>query len=449
MCDQSRKRKRTKVRVFPAKKAKIEKSVVTLSTQSDDELQVTIWKPQKSRRGKLKVPSDFPRFNSKSIMFVILSPLENMSALYETMRGEQQEFWKDVPGFLGSIVQGEYSPKGMAHLQGVVNFKAATETTTLFKLFAPYLTETFGLQVTKCNSRKDAWHYCSKPHNKCECFQCQKARKCQPNWTLPVVCGAEPVGQGKKFAEFEKAIALNPTKKVMIEDFGALYCRYHNGMNQIRKYYQFKKAVAEYKVNGLDFLDCYKLAISIGLAYNSDPTLNRNITWIWSGRLNTGKTIMANFVKSLIGFEKCMDGIKSWKHMVTAYEGEVFCHFNFEKTGPPSNDDLKVLECADDGGFRQAAMYKGDKKIIAMKVLVTSNHPPPDWWLADGEKRVSESICIDPPGAPKPRVWYNELKEDIPALEEKQFPSCLGNEYCQCEKCQSIEGRRGRWNVSA
>lgn len=395
------------------KKQKTEEAVSTLNFL-DVESEVTIWRPQKSRRGKIKCPEKFPRFEAKSIMFVILSTIELMEALYEAMRGMQQEFWADIKSFQGSMCQGEFSKTGMAHLQGVVNFKTTVKSTALFNKFAPYLQVAFGLQVEKANSRKDAWHYCSKPHNMCSCHNCEKARKCKPNWTLPAICGNEPVGRGQKFVEFERAIKVNPTKKVMIEEFGSLYCRYSKGMNDIRQYYQFKKAAAEYKVRGLDFLDCYQLAESINVAYNSDPSRNRDITWIWSSRLNTGKTVMANFMKMLIGFDKCIDGIKSLKHYITAYEGEVFTHFNFEKKGPPSADALKVIESCDDGGFRQGAMYKAPKKVIATKVVVTANHPPPYMWIDPAQKRVCREIRLDPYGTATPPVWYNAEWPQIP-----------------------------------
>lgn len=317
----------------PQKKRKKNPTIVT--TDFHREKTVVVYNPQMSRRGKLKCPKNFPRFEGKSMMFVIWSTPELMQDLYETMRGTQQEFWSNHKNFQGSLMQGEYSEKGLAHLQGVVNFKTKTRSTAIWNKFAPYLTRDFGLQVEKTMSRKDAWHYCAKPHNTCECENCEKARKCKPNWTLAIQCGNAPVGQGKKFAEFERAIKENPTKKVMIEDFGALYCRYSKGMDDIRQYYQFRKAANEYKVNGLEFLNNYQLAECINVVYNSNPSQNRDITWIWSSKLNTGKTLMANFMKMLIGFDKCIDGVKSLKHFINAYEGETFAHFNFEKKGPP------------------------------------------------------------------------------------------------------------------
>jgi len=359
---------------------------------TDVSSEVIIWEPQKSRAGNIKCPKNFPDYFAKAHMFVIWSTQELMVKLLDTMRGEQQEFWKSMKNFKGSMVQGEYSQKNLAHLQGVVYFKTSIRSRAIFKIFAPYLHAAFGLQVTKAKSLPDAWHYCSKPHNNCECEHCEKARKCLPNWSDKYLCGLEPVGRGKKFAQFEKAMIEKPTKTNMIENYGSLYYRYHQGMDKIRKHYAFKKNCAEYTVKGLGFLSNFQIALVIDMVFNVDPKENRSIYWLWSDKLKTGKTLMGNFARLLLGCENCMDGIRSYKHFVHSYDGETFTHFNFAKHTPPLTRNLEMLEMVDDGGCKQAPHYEGEKKFLYTRTLVTANVPPPNIWVTGEGQRIK--VCV-------------------------------------------------------
>lgn len=384
--------------------------VVAKRQKLDWSQDLILWRPTKTRRGNIKCPKAFPKFQAKSFMFVVWSSLELMQELFDAMRGQQQEFYKVFKeNFLGSLIQGEFSKTEKAHLQGCINFKSPVRSIALFKLFAPYLSVAFGLQLEKTQSRSDAWHYCGKPHNECKCEHCEKARLCIPNWTQSLLCGSAPIGRGKKFASFEKAMQKDPCKKNMIDNFGALYCRYHGGMEKILQHYVWKKACNNFRAGPIQLLDIFKLAVGVDIAYCQDPKTPRNIIWIFSTTLGTCKTLLASFVKEQIGLDKCIDGIKSYKHWLNAYSGESFTHFNFELKGPPKADDLKLLETIDDGGFRQGAMYGSDKKIIYCTVLVTSNHPPPSAWCQEGsQKRVSKVYCFDPPGVDPLPVWYNK-----------------------------------------
>lgn len=362
-----------------------------------------LWSKVFSRRGKLKIPKAFPRFESSSFMFVVWSDVTRMTSLLEKMRVEQHTFWKTAPHFKCSLVQGEFSPENKPHLQGVVQFKNKTQTTALYKIFAPYLPNSFGLQVAKTGKLKAAWHYCAKPHNGCDCEHCEKARKCKENWAPPVQCGEAPVGQGKKFEKFRKAMEKNPTKKVMIEGHLDLYCRYGNNMEKVMEYYQEKQTIESYRVKpeALEKLSNYQLGLCINEAYNTPHEVNpRDIFWLWSRKLGTGKTLMMSFIKYLVGIDKCMDGMKSYRHCMNAYNNERVVHFNFANGEEPEQRDLNLIENMDDGGFRQPPMYRSKKKVVRCKVYVTANVPPPPHWCADRgtEARISSNICLDPPG---------------------------------------------------
>lgn len=367
----------------PRKKRKFE--VLKFDDPGSD---VVLWNPQYSRKGKVKCPKNLENYLAKSYMLVIWSTPLLMMQLLETMRGQQQKFFESIKNFRGSLFQGEYSEKNLAHLQGVMYFKSVVRSSAIFKLFAPYLTETFGFQIKKTASLKDAWHYCAKPHNNCECVQCEKARLCKPNWSGVCVCGEVPVGRGKKFAAFEIAMKEDPSKTNMIENYGSLYYRYHGGMDKIRRHYEFKKNCKEYNIKGLDFLSNFQLALVIDLVYNVNPKENRAIYWFWSDKLKTGKSLMGAFAKLLLGPENCMDGIRSYKHYITAYDGESLTHFNFAKAAPPKTHHLELLEMCDDGGVKQAGMYKGEKRFVYTRVMVTANVPPPKIWTEEEGKRV-------------------------------------------------------------
>lgn len=371
-----------------------------------------LWMPEVSTRGNMKCPKGYPRFSAKSFMFVVWTTPRLMAELYEMMRQKQQEFWEPISCFQGSVIQGEHDAEGKKHLQGCVNFSDTIRSTALWNIFKEYLTTIFGLQVTTTKGpRLTAWHYCTKPHNKCACSHCQKARGCEPNWTLPLVCGIVPLGQGNKFGQFIAAMKENPNKQNMVENFGMLYVRYPNGMDAIRRHYQFKEKAKKFRCTHLYLLSNLQIALCIQVVYCGEPTSTRNIAWIWSKKLNTGKSLMACFMKALKGLENVMDGMKSMKHIVNCYENETFMHFNFTKHEIPTKDDLVLLESLDDGGFKQAPMYGSRKDIINIQVVVTANVPPPDVWVATGEARVSTVICLDPPeGYERPKVWYNERR---------------------------------------
>lgn len=387
------------------------------------ERRICTYIPRVSRRGKEKIPESWPDWRSKAIQYVLWGPPAIIKNVYSIMRMKQQEFWSKIKVFKGHLCQGEFSEpeKGSKpHIQGVIYGKSSITSKQMWYVLHHYMIRPDALQITPCNSLKDAWHYCSKPHNMCECDNCKKCRLCKPNWADVIWSGVEPVGRGKnRFKAFEDAMKIKPSKKIMFEEFGNLYSRYGNNINNIRKYYHSKMQMCNYRVeHQIAAITPFQMALVIQQVYCPPKPyhFNRNISWWWSYTIGTGKTAMADFMKYLVGLDDCINAMDSIKHTINTYTDEKFVFFNAPKGMRENSKEFRIFCCnienLDDGGFRQAAMYESDKKVIRCKVVVTANLPPPVCWQnPDGGRCVDQCLNFDDPDYVRPMEQEDSLTD--------------------------------------
>lgn len=353
-------------------------------------------KAKRSCRGKVIVPKNFPRFTARAIMVVLWGPMEQLVSVLCSMAKLQHTYWAFKNGVLGfSTFQGEYSKEIKPHLQGVIIAKRGRKISSvaLYKLFRPENAD--ALQLEQCRSVHDAIHYCQKPHNNCDCDHCEKARGCKLNWSQSVNTGVAPKGQGVRedWNKFHEDVQAAPTQKTLIEGHPHLFMRYHTAMEKMCDYYQEKKMLEDIRPPDFDLAN-WERDIDIQL-YVWDPKVRHCIIWIWSKTLGTGKSEGMKHIKYFYGNHLCMDGMRSGKHLITAYKGETLIHFNYPWKQPPTDEDLQTLEMCADGGIRQGAMYKSPKRNINAHVFVTANIAAPLEWTQGANPRVRLQICLD------------------------------------------------------
>lgn len=347
---------------------------------------------------KKRCPKTFPRFDSRGIMWCVYASNTLMAQLLWDMTCMQHEFFSSIKVHSGTEAQGEFGEKnGLAHVQAISYGQRGRKITSvgLWKVLAPYLEpgRVDSLQVTPMKSLPGAWHYCAKPHNGCDCGDCVKARLCKPNWSSTIVCGSAPIGQGKKFAGFIEAMRETPLRSVMIEEFGGLFARYSAGMESIQEYYHTKKRLEAWRPE-LVRLTREQILYICDIVYNTDWRKKRQIIWIYSEAIGTGKTTIAEMIVYLWGIKNVMAGMRSLKHMINCYDDETLVHYNFPLKAPPTDEDYTLLEKLDDGGLSQAPMYKAPKKVPRLAILVTANVKPIPEWIGKGG-RIKQLICLD------------------------------------------------------
>lgn len=370
----------------------------TLALRDDPRVNITKIKTICSRRGKIKVPKEYPRFSANAIMIALWGTKEYLAKVYLALKTQQHTMFATIKPFKYFVGQGEYSEEEKPHLQAVIQAerKANISSVSLYKIFQPE--NPTALQVQKCRSIHDAIHYVQKPHNNCNCDNCEKARKCKTNWSAPVECGIAPIGKGQRsdWNLFNIEIAAKPTQKTCVEDHPHLFMRYHSAMEKTKDYYAEKKAIEDCQAPEIGIRD-WEMSIHIQL-YVWDPRDRRCIIWIFSRAIGTGKTEGADQICYYYGHQHVMTGMKSYKHMINAYRGEKIIRYNYPLYTPPNKSDFELLELLSDGGMAQGDMYNSRKKNVRAHIIVTANVPPPDEWRGpNGRLR-----CVIDLDAPKP-----------------------------------------------
>lgn len=342
---------------------------------------------------RLKVPSSFPKFSKNAIMFAMYGSPAHLLKIMNKFRRDQHMFFSSK-SFKFTIMQGEFSEKGDPHIQGVVQAtrKGLITTSQIYKALEPEAMDK--LSVCACKSISDATHYCSKPHDNCNCKNCEKARGCRSNWHVALQSGEPPKGQGcGRFDEFIECMKVNPTRGNMIENFGNLVIRYPSGMKIIQQYHNEQKVYKDSLAPDVPELFQWERDLDIML-YIWDPRDRKCIVWIWSEKLKTGKTIGMKHVKHFYGQKKCKKGGKSLKHFLYSYEDQSLVHFNYTKRKPFTQEDLDMLEELSDGGIMNPDHYDCPVRSVNAHIFVTSNCPPPEEWR--GERgRLRREICLD------------------------------------------------------
>jgi len=342
-----------------------------------------------------KRPKSFPDFRVNAVMFVAWGKT-GMQLLYNVKK-YQHTFFK-FKGFKYFIGQGEYDEKGQIHAQCLLQMQRGFQirASALWKLCQPHCPE--ALQVVKSVSPILAMHYCSKPHCGCDCEQCQKERSHKLKWCQPISVGDPPTGQGKKFGAMEKSIKAGANLGDVIEDYGALYMRYHGGIEKIIKHYKFKAKVANTPNPMREFDPKHWMIIEAARSFLPKP--KREIVWVWSYKLNTCKSSFMEWLIYIHNYQVICD-MASFKDICMVYDEETFFYMNFARFTDWSDAEtgrkLKLLERLDDGGFSRSGKYGGSKNIMNMKIYVTANRPPPECWMPQDPDTRCRCICLDPP----------------------------------------------------
>lgn len=345
---------------------------------------------------------NFPKFSASSIMFCVDGPPEFLFLTIKKFQWWQHQFYSKIKNVKCMVIQGEYAENGRPHLQCFIQAKRPRQITSLaiYKMIQPLVDH--GLQCTKCKSPKDAWHYCTKPHDGCDCEHCVKARLCKPNWFPPVCSGEAPVGQGKKFARMIKDIQKGATTNELFDEYAGLICRYPAGFDKIVRHYKSREAKAKFiRYNTPKFtLKPWEMMITTKLFLPKGP---REIHWAWSKSLATGKS---TFLTWLACQFDVLPQIFSYKDLVSMYKGEQVLTFNFSLNYPHFEEDgitpttqykraLELIENVDDGGCKASGKYAGTKVWMKPHIVVCANVPPPARWIDPKEGRVIE-YCLDP-----------------------------------------------------
>lgn len=388
---------------------------MAMITYDFDESTVILKKtlPKYSTRGNIKVPKSFPRFSANAIMIALWGSEAYLGGIYLLLTKLQHSFFDKCKAFKYSVVQGEYSEKGKAHLQMVIQAdrKGKITTKNMYEIFQPE--NPTAMQCLKCRSIKDAIHYCQKPWNNCNCEHCVKSRLCKNNWASPVHCGIVPVGKGIRadWIQCNDQIAANPIMKTLIEDNPHLFMRYHAAMEKTMNYYAEKKAITDCKAGQIGIRK-WEMDIHIQL-YLWDPRDRKCIIWIWSKLIGTGKTEGVDQICYYYGNGNVMIGMKSYKHMVNCYRGETVIRFNYPLHSPPEKEDLELIETMCDGGMNQAAMYLSPKKNIQAHIIITANVGPPQEWLGERGRVRCVIDLTPPPTPPLPPITKEEINKKV------------------------------------
>lgn len=370
--------------------------LVTIMEDLSLEPTKTIVKYDPKAKRNSKVPKAFPRWAAHCIMFALYGEPIKLAAIMEQARQLQHTLFKSK-NFKFFIMQGEFSNKGDPHIQGMVQYLRGGKCSTqvLYKLFAPELHTQ--LQCEKCRSPVDAVHYCSKPHNNCDCKHCQKARApdVKPNWYAPIICGTAPKGRGKgRFDALRSSLQADPTQRNVMDNHFGMFIRYAGAVTQARKYFRKEKGLRELQAPRITPLP-WETNMMIQM-YNWDCTDRRNIIWVHSTKLNSGKTTGIEWVLYYWGMHKVFRGMPSLKHIVANYDGEDVIWFNFPKKYKITDEDTDNIESCADGGMMQAPMYGSDKNFVKAHIIVTANVPPPEMWTGpDG--RIRLEVDLNPP----------------------------------------------------
>lgn len=345
------------------------------------------------------VPKEFPRWNAHCIMFALYGSPEKLAMIMELSRKLQHTLFKSK-NFKYYIMQGEFTDKGDPHIQGMIQYLRGGKcsTTTLYKLFQPELHTQ--LQCEKCRSPIDAVHYCSKPHESCNCKHCDKARApdVKPNWYAPIICGVAPKGRGNgRFDKLRTSLRDDPTQRNVMNNHFGMFIRYSGAVTQARKYFRKEKGLRELQRPNIDPLP-WETNMMIQM-YNWNTKDRRNIVWVHSTKLNSGKTTGIEWVLYYWGMQNVFRGMPSIKHIVANYDGEDVIWFNFPKKYVITDEDLDNMESCADGGMMQAPMYGSDKNFVNAHIIVTANVPPPKMWTGpDG--RIRLEVDLNPKDGP-------------------------------------------------
>lgn len=383
---------------------------------------------------KIKVKTkgvNLPKLKANSVMFSIEGPdgpdkIPFLSSRYCAFKWLQHEFYGKVKNVKYLILQGEFSepsdnyPTGRAHLQCYLQMKRGTKISAMavYKLFA--LESAAQLQIIKAFSPVDAAHYCSKPHNGCDCEHCHKARKCTPNWAPWIHAGDPPTGQGKKFDRLITMIQQGSGKNTIYDQFGGLVCRYSSGINGYLNHYRERRMQDNYRCPQIE-LQPWMTRILFQLWLPRPPRFG---IWIWSNKKNTYKTCFA--VHWLAYHFRILRNIWNRKDFINMWSQKDY-HlgiFNFPKNTDPYSEDyqrkLTILEDLIDGGRMDTGKYNGASIDMQGYIIITANVPPPaEWTGKDGHLKMVintdpvEKMEVD---APAP-IFGNKRKLSNPLIQ--------------------------------
>lgn len=376
-----------------------------------------LMKPIKRTRNT-GIPASFPKYSKNSLMFAMYGSPQYLMCVLRKFERDQHTFFK-TKNFKYSMMQGEFSGGKDPHIQGLIQAHRGKKITTtcIYKAMAPE--DASKLQITKkgIKSMPDALHYCSKPHNLCDCDHCEKQRKCLPNWYKCVEAGIRPKGQGKgRFDAFIEEMKVNAHKSNMMNQFPELVIRYPAGMKAIQQHHLRQQHHRRQRAPVFPKLHDWERNIDIQL-FLWDPRDRRCIVWIWSKALSTGKTMGMKHIKYFYGTQNCKKGGKSLKHFLYSYDGESLIHFNYTVRKPYNDDDIEMLEELSDGGLMCPDHYDCPTRNVCAHIFVTANVPPPEEWRGPNG-RLRMEICLDP----KKTKNTNEVVQ-LPMQYDKKTPS--------------------------
>lgn len=365
---------------------------------------------------------NYPKFTANSVMFCIDCEPGNHKSLafvWAALKWLQHEYYSKIKNVKCFCLQGEYSappdpkaegfipalwhevyPEGRPHIQGFIQMKRGSKLSSLalLKLIQP--SKNCLLQIVKARaSAVKCVHYCSKPEDGCDCDDCLKARRCKPNWAPFILSGTAPAGQGRKFVQMCEDIKSGASRNDIYDNYTGLTCRYMNNINGLINHYHDRAAIKEMHAEVPNIqLRPWELKLIPQLWC---PRVHRQIWWIYSYKLNTGKTIFMQYLGK-IGFD-VLKNVYSYKDLVSMFDHEQIIHFNFGIEYDHNSDShkrlLTTIEDLSDGGIACSGKYGGRKTAIRSHVVVTANVPPPARWMNLEESRCLDScICLDPPG---------------------------------------------------
>lgn len=364
---------------------------------------------------------NFPKFTGNSVMFClncVPGDVKPLGLNWGALKWLQHEFYAKLKNVKYFCMSGEYSappdpsaegyehapwhdvyPEGRPHLQGFIQMKRGKNISSLslLRLFQP--SDPALLQIVKArDSATKCVHYVSKPHDGCDCDHCAKARRCKPNWANFIGSGTPPAGQGRKFVQMCTDIKAGASRNDIYDKYTGLVCRYTQGVGHLIKHYQDRAAIQQMK-DDVPNIQLRPWQVKL-IPQLYCPRTHRRIWWIYSYKLNTGKTMFMKYLTK-IGFSRLKD-VYSRKDIISMYDGEDIIHFNFGVNYDHESDSYKrlldVMENLSDGDIACSGKYGGRRTAINAHVVVTANVPPPARWLDVEESRCLDStICLDPP----------------------------------------------------